>query len=268
MTTKEDLEYLLKLLTLVKKQGGNEWFWDELKKQMPTAKENVINFNLEVALAVRENVDAIHKYLTLDVPPFIDYSAIEDEKIRDQLYRDCLEMGKYRLGKINGVINFEEFCRYAHLQAEELVNYFLLKKFSNNLTDILAFMKVANPRYQPKKQPENLNHIEYSSKMYAICNSSNIESNISYNLDFLKNIRNELSHRNSLQRNEEDEVMAEFVSKRFNKYVDLKSLTREEKSLFDKGKFITMKRFQDWNMVYETLEKLKNSILNQLNAVN
>lgn len=66
----------------------------------------------------------IAKYMQIDGSDRIDYSKIRNKLIRDQLNRDCIEMTKHRLGQHNYTINFDEFCRYGQLQAEELINYY------------------------------------------------------------------------------------------------------------------------------------------------
>ena len=91
----------------------------------------------------------IESYLGLDYyvdgqPSLIDYSFVSEAEIRAQLISDNREMMRYRYGTRFHTISFDEFCRYAHLQVEMLLNYFYDKKDSN-LEDVKKHILEHNP---------------------------------------------------------------------------------------------------------------------------
>jgi hypothetical protein len=76
-----------------------------------------------------KRVEHIEKYLGLDYyvdgqPSLIDYSFVKETEIRAQLISDNREMMRHRYGTRFHIINFDEYCRYAHLQVEMLLNYY------------------------------------------------------------------------------------------------------------------------------------------------
>jgi hypothetical protein len=127
---KEDLDKLLLFISEIANEPNNEWFKAKLVTKIFEKQVVELDKSGNSDTIIADNIESIRRYLMLDVMPIIDYSDILDTRIRDQLYRDCIEMSKYRLGKINNCINFDEFCRYAHLQAEELLNYFYHRLYS------------------------------------------------------------------------------------------------------------------------------------------
>ena len=84
-------------------------------------------------LSSDKRIEHIEKYLGLDYyvdnqKSIIDYSFIQEPEVRAQLISDNREMMRFRYGTRYHAISFDEFCRYAHLQAEMLLNYFYDKK--------------------------------------------------------------------------------------------------------------------------------------------
>lgn len=258
MTEKEDLEYLLKLLAEIKKEGGNEWFWDKLNNSYLAETAH----NKDFYIGIAKNVESIKKYLLIDVIPLIDYSDIEDKVVREQLERDCVEMGKYRLGKINDRIKFDEFCRYAHLQAEELINYFFSKKYGR-IEKIVTAIQANNEHYKPVTIPFTLNSIQYFTKLVAYKSISNIEFSTYSILLFLNEFRNEMSHRNSMSLKNEEKILIQFKERGFkeNQFIDYNMTPKGDLRIFNEGKFVITKRKEDYNTIYEELEALKMSII-------
>ena len=83
-----------------------------------------------------ERITNIEKYLGLDyyvdtMPSLIDYSFIKEPDVRVQLISDNREMLRFRYGTRFHSIKFDEFCRYAQLQAEMLINYYYYKTDEN-----------------------------------------------------------------------------------------------------------------------------------------
>ena len=118
-------ENLTKLLTLVKeiqKDPKNKWFKDALLADIFGIDENT------ESQTWISKINMIEKYLSIDGFQVIDYSFIENERVRNQLICDNIEMSRHRLGKRTGKVDFEEFCRFATLQIEEMLNYFFYQK--------------------------------------------------------------------------------------------------------------------------------------------
>ena len=264
-SSKENLQKLLSLVVEISRMAENKWFLKELKNKLDLNSSQEIQLNNDLVGIISSDLNQIKKYLKIDVVPLIDYSEIVDTPVRNQLFRDCLEMGKYRLGKINDTINFDEFCRYAHLQSEELVNYYYQKKYSQKIDLILEVIKT-NTSYAPKKVPESLNHIDFSFKLKALTKLLGLHYRISNVLYFLKDLRNEMSHRNSLSITQEEVLLNNFLQNKLNavKLQDLKSLPSEMQELYNKGIFIITKREQDFNKIYNALDVLKSAILSGL----
>ncbi len=142
LVKKENLDRLLTLLAHLLKFKGNEWFKAEVKK--------IIRESDGASGTVQDTLhsysEAGDHYLIINPRAWlIDYDDVPDEKVRTQLKVDCFEMARNRLGRGNHVHNpdFEEFCRHAHLQIEELVNYYYQKKFGFDnkgiVEDILTY---------------------------------------------------------------------------------------------------------------------------------
>lgn len=257
-TNKDQLLQLIEFVQEISSQPGNEWFKGKLIETLIGNATPNNNIEKEVIAALSTNIESIHKYLLLDVVPIIDYSAVEDDIIRNQLYRDCLEMLKYRLGKINNHINFDEFCRYAHLQAEELINYFFYMKVDGDISQITKLISINKTKPEP---PEHLSHIAYYTKLNAFAKLSKIDSKTKSTLIFINNLRNEMSHRNSLQIDNEDQILCDFEMNKLSGYVNFSSLSPAQTELYNKGKFIINKRLQDYDSIYDALRVLKDKVV-------
>ena len=140
----------------------------------------------------------IESYLGLDYyidgqPSLIDFSFVPEAEIRAQLISDNREMMRYRYGTRFHTISFDEFCRYAHLQAEMLLNYFYDKK-DNNLEDVKKHILEHNPSAKIS-EAKSLGAISYSSKLWAFCKEFLIDGRNKTCLDNIREVRNKSSHR-------------------------------------------------------------------------
>ena len=107
----------------------------QLKEQEPDLfayLQQEVNVS-DVTMVSDSRIDKIEEYLGLDykldaILPSgtkyhdIDYSFITDDALRTQLESDFREMMRFRYGCRSHKADFDEFCRYAHLQLETLVN--------------------------------------------------------------------------------------------------------------------------------------------------
>lgn len=106
----------------------NRWFVDELRKSLP--KEAVSEPTVH-----NSSITKIEKYLALDYnldesKTTLDYSSIKDDYLRECFEADCREMLRYRFGLRSHRIDFGEFCRFAQIQAERLLNVYYQTKGS------------------------------------------------------------------------------------------------------------------------------------------
>ncbi|GAA4059617.1 hypothetical protein [Flavobacterium chungnamense] len=252
--SKESLEKLLLLIDEICSQEENLWFRERLESKF-SIKSNLNNPDIV------NKLNAIQKYLMIDGVEVIDYSEIKNENVRNQLYRDCIEMSKYRLGKINNTINFDEYCRYAHMQAEELLNFFYITKHVD-LSKVVEILKI-NADYTPSSLPKNIHSIPYSYKLNAFIKLNGLDYKLKYYLDFISKLRNEISHRNSLQINNEDSILATASLKKFNLegYQELNEFEKHEQNIYFKAKFIHERRKQDFKSIMIYLDYLKQAII-------
>lgn len=256
--SKESLEKLLLLIDEISSQEENLWFRAKIENKFT----NTNNLN---SPDIVNKLNAIQKYLMIDGVEVIDYSEIKNKNVKNQLFRDCLEMSKYRLGKINNTINFDEYCRYAHMQAEEMINYFYNEKFYGNTEYVKEFILKHYPTYKFKDVIISLTEITYSPKLNAFVKEYNLEKGpLKSTLEFLSNLRNELSHRNSMDVNNEDNILCELKNKNIDvskSYIDYNNTPKNDVDLFKKGRFIFLKRKQDYEEIMINLNYLKDAII-------
>ncbi len=246
-------EQLIKLLDYVRSAAskqGNEWFLKELQKKYGVSTESDIETRLK-------NIEI---YLQIDGIEIIDYSEIKDNAIREQLTRDCIEMHRHRLGKVNHKIDFDEFCRYAHYQAEEMINYYLNKRFSKNITEIVHFLKTFLAEDDKKSFfRKDITSIEYRHKLKCLRDKNNKYYNT---LLSVKKLRDKISHRNSLDSINEDDILNK--ANKIPSWKDWKDCTDEECGLRTVEKAIKFRRDQNFEKIIEALNELKEKIISEL----
>lgn len=144
-----------------------------------------------------ERITNIEKYLGLDyyvdtMPSLIDYSYIKEPDVRAQLISDNREMLRFRYGTRFHSIKFDEFCRYAQLQAEMLINYYYYK-VDENIDKIIEHIKKYNPTGNTGNNTKFLGDIAFNTKLWAI--EDQFKLKIYSTFDNVRRIRNEQSHR-------------------------------------------------------------------------
>ena len=146
-----------------------------------------------------DRISQIEKYLGLDYSvdtkdSVIDYSFISIPSVKDLLECDNREMMRYRYGARYHKTNFNEFCRCAHLQSEMLLNYYYNQRNNSDLKLIKTHIQRFNPTVENLDKATSLSAISYGIKLWAFRNEYPT-SNIYYTFDYLRRVRNELSHR-------------------------------------------------------------------------
>lgn len=152
------LKELIKLVSDLSQHKDLRWFKDELIKNL-TGGNKLVNTN------------QVQDYINIR-RLIIDYSKIDDEKIKKHLEIDCTLMYRHKFGLIvvkregsdidvlnEGIIqeNFNQFCIHAHYQVELLINYFLKQKYKKP-----AFYKVN----QGAHTLGNIIAVNYGKKYY------------------------------------------------------------------------------------------------------
>ena len=165
-----------------------------------------LGINATRTIPIAENNDKINrieKYLGLDYSvdaqnSVIDYSYIKDEKVKNQLISDNREMMRFRYGTRYHEIDFDEFCRFAHLQAEMLLNYYYVTTCNSDLNLIKDRIKKYNPNADISKSKIPPNGINFNVKLWAF--NKEYKGRINFKLlDNLRKVRNGVSHRSTEQ---------------------------------------------------------------------
>lgn len=182
-----NIENLQKLLAFLKNniinRPENAWFVDELRKYIFSSSSQI------------SGMDKIEHYLGLDYKldssiAVIDYGFIKNETLRDVFNADCREMLRYRYGTRGHKIDFSEFCRYALMQVERLLNLYYSSKGS--LDEIKAYIKRFNPRANLSND-KSLESINLAFKLWAFCSEFDV-SGLRTILDRAREVRNLQSH--------------------------------------------------------------------------
>lgn len=209
---REQLNKLLAFIDELAKDKDNAWFVEELGKRF--RGDNDIN-----------KISKIECYLGLDYQldtcqSVIDYSFVKDDLIYNRLESDNREMMRYRFGVRSHKIDFNEFCRFAHLQAEMLINYYYIVVCNDDFA--LAKQRVLqyNPKAKIYDDYPKIENISYGYKLNAFVSEywPNTKGNagiysvqgqkIHDVLSYVKDIRNGQSHRG--KQNEDEEFVEQY----------------------------------------------------------
>ena len=259
---KGKLVKLLKLIEEILNEPENEWMRFELARIAGARNADISKVNED---SLEGKINLIQEYLHIDYDSIIDYKDF-DLIIRDQLTRDCIEMIRFHKETPNHKKNFEEFCRYAHLQVEEMLNYFYIKKFKD-FAEVIKIIMTYNEKYKPKSFPKLIEQVPFLTKIIAFQAFTKPEYTLSLhnNIVFLNDMRNEFSHRSSLTRKEDEEELSKFQfhypNYKKGDTIDFKSVDASLKEIFNKGLYIIKKREQDFSLIYKSLNDFKKVIL-------
>lgn len=257
---KEDLVKLIELIKEISAMPENFWFKEQVISVLGNkgfAPQSQVN-----AQSFEGKLDLIHTYLKIDLERIINYSEFS-EPTREQLFRDNIEMLRFQKGFPSHKVDFTEFCRYAHLQAEEMINYFFNKISGGLISEVEAFIRNYSAKYNPEKKPSQIHQIYYVNKLIAFRNAQSVLTKPAYDiLFFINEVRNEASHRNSLSISQEDKYLENYYKEGFNrKSINLVEATFKQKDIYNRGQFVIKKRNQNFNEIIEALENLKLSVL-------
>ena len=150
---------LTKLLAFVKDlydNPDNKEFAAGIQSIVISDKDFMERYREATATGDPGALQKIESYLSLDFKIdselLEDYSFITDEGVRRQLLSDYREMLRYQFGTRSHKVDFLEFCRYAHLQTEMLINYYLETVFKGDITAMVNAMREAYPDFKVSDQ--------------------------------------------------------------------------------------------------------------------
>lgn len=186
----DNLERALAKIVLLTQQNAE--FGNELRKRL-----GMLSAPMSGIYNGEERLNNIEKYLGLDFAvdskqSTVDYSFVKLHDVKEQLVSDNREMMRFRYGTRYHEIDFCEYCRYAQLQSEMLLNYYYDQKNGSFLPDIVTHIRTYNPGIQIKEGIQSLAAISYQGKMWAFVNEARLGGHI---WDKIRMARNELSHR-------------------------------------------------------------------------
>lgn len=190
---RKQLEALLVFIDRLASEPGNEWFVEQLRNKYGRL-DNKVSKNKEI-----ENIE---KYLAIDYyldkqDSIIDYSFIKDDITKQRLIADNREMLRYWYGVRAHKKDFDEFSHCAVLQIEMLLNIYY-SNLSDNISDIISYIKKFNPKAKIDSA-ENIGSISLASKIWSFCNEHKVGYKTKQTIDYLREVRNEVSHRKSLK---------------------------------------------------------------------
>ncbi len=257
---KEHLKLLLEFIAKILEQEGNEWFHDELavlfSKKIISEKDTDIRLS---AVTIKE-YGSIDKYIENGLIPIIDYGDIKDEEAKFTLIRDSIEMGKCRFSNIGQDQSFLDFCKYAFFQAEQLVNYYLIKKNNNSFETVVDFLNKNNPKARTEGK-KSIASISFSDKLYAIKNQTGMNYELKGVLDKISYARN-----NSLHRSPEHEEQLTDLKPLFTESINKDKNERNDKDreIINKYYYSKFVADRDYNIVTSSIVKLKQIIISNL----
>ena len=249
----EKLKVVIDKIVQLSKQ--NPEFEDELKKSL-----GITTFSNNVRTSDKR-IENIEKYLGLDYyvdtqPSRIDYSFIQETVIRERLDSDNREMMRFRYGTRYHAVSykFDEYCRFAHMQAEMLLNYFYNKK-NKSIECVIEHIKRFYPEAILKDNIKSLTDISYYSKYRAFNAEFNLNYNTSIILDNLRKIRNESSHRTP---ENEEKSLYEYKKKLVNMGLPIRpdglvDIHKLEEGSQKRNLYNNMVKGKDWYTDYKYL---------------
>ena len=160
----------------------------------------------------------LEKYNNLN--NLIDYSYVDEKKVKERLINDNLKMEKVYLDKgFSKDDRFVSFCTSAFHQVENLLNYYYFKKYKN-FDDLLSCLIDNNPKF--RRRYKSLEKAKQSFNKISKLNINVIvflyekefffDKKISYDkhITMLREIRNDDSHRCSIINVDTDKIISDY----------------------------------------------------------
>lgn len=165
---------------------------------------------------IKKDTSKITYFLDINPDCSVDYSYIKHKLLRKRLELDNLRMEnvRYDLKEKDEMKRLYDFSINAFYQVENLINYYYFETFPN-INDLLLHLENI-PKTQFKRRDEkNVGDITIATKIFSFNTTfyTNDPDFIGYNIDSLRQIRNEGLHRCSRIKSIENE------NKRLHKFL-------------------------------------------------
>ncbi len=149
----------------------------------------------------------------------LDYKLISHDKVRFQLVTDNKKMELILLDNIHTADNkFISFCTSAFYQIENLLNYYYWERFPN-INDLKLFMLNNNPAFKKRWKSidrltrfKRIRDFDINTLLYLFEKEFYFDKGLFYNkeLTFLREIRNDESHRCSIFLLDKNAIFVEY----------------------------------------------------------
>ena len=220
------------------------------------------------------HIQNIEKYLsldfTLDEVGNADYTFIENDYIREKLNADFREMLRYQFGTRGHKVDFSEFCRFAILQVEMLVNYYYEKRYNADIALIEQALLADNPKTKFNEKTINVSEIALKTKIYALRKEFSWQnSDINVFLNSVE-VRNRQSHRSLIVYTDKIKETEDYLKglglMNDNGYIDYKScFGRVDQSVLNEYNFEKWYDEMPFEKVITGLNKLAEIVKCKLN---
>lgn len=154
---------------------------------------------------VAKDVAFIRFALNITATNSINYDFVKHQRLRDQLYIDNLRMENSMLDlKVSEDVRFYNYCVNAFYQIENLLNYYYYITYPN-ISDLLDEIELctqqedAQFRFKRKGDEQSVGNITAYNKLLAFCNCMSISWNDKNTLNYIRRVRNEGEHRNTIE---------------------------------------------------------------------
>lgn len=196
---KRQLNQLLAFVRELYDHPDNSEFAEGIREMVMNDTDFAEQLRKDAAQGSPDAIRKIEAYLSLDFridsKDLPDYSFVQDDAVRDRLQADYREMLRYEFGTRNHRIDFPEFCRYAVLQIEMLVNFYFDRKYNSNIGTIIGVIKSNFPNFNPYPGLANVSEIQLKTKLYQIRNEFSWDRKDLNPFLYAVDVRNRQSHR-------------------------------------------------------------------------
>jgi|GEM_PF-5676023 len=219
-------------------------------KLIEAVKSDHADINLEILIRDYLNIGDLG-----DIS--VNYSFIQNKRLKKQLTIDNLQMEKYRLGLVNGSPDFIGFCKYAHLQIEGLISYFIYTKVGGDFEEFkkqFPTVKLySSTSFSKLSHSQKTNATNTALKIDGSKNFGSIRQNV-------LNVRNSYSHR-SFQ-SAKDEYVENFNGGKYPS--DLPNNEEEKKKILKEYYTLKFIANEDFTKIRDSIKDLATLIKTDL----
>ncbi len=280
-------EYIQKVRAMLNnwEKVGIEFARKEFRRHQPPNKRNydfvdTISGHVSFIGNIRGKEDRLFKVLHLKLNNLknrIDYSFIDDERVKKVLIRDNLKMENILHDNIHSEESkFISFCASAFHQVENLLKYYYHLRFPD-FNDLLRYLLENNPLFGNSYRSFNhaskkIKKIKGLSIYYLVYMFEkdfylgNPEKFYDRRLSKLREIRNEDSHRHPAIEPDKEKLISDFKTlqvkknKHFIENSEYLELSNEERDTEFKHGLIEYLEKKDYTFVRKTLKELGQKV--------